>query len=211
VTAIYRIIALHSAHRGGMNAAVDADVRGIAKTNGESPFTIANEIVAARIGQTLGLPIPAGILAEDSAKRLYYLSLDVSREQKQLPPVVPADFVKAEPRLAAGIMVFDVLVANGDRNQTNLSLDPAFVPPRASVFDHGHALFGTNPPIGPDRLDLAADRLGCIDDSAAIAASSVLRDHRWNLATCARGPDESRSCRRSCSMMSALKSRGRPV
>jgi len=174
LTAIYRIIALHTAHRGGMNAAVDADVRGIAKTNGESPFTIANEIISARIGQTLGLPIPAGILAEDSSKRLYYMSLDVSREQKQLPPVIAADFVAAEPRLAAGVMVFDVLIANGDRNVTNLSLDPGFVPPRPSVFDHGHALLGTNPPIGRDRIELAADKLGCVDDDAAIASNSVL-------------------------------------
>jgi hypothetical protein len=176
VTAIYRIIKLYAAHRGGMNAAVDADVRGIAKTNDESPFTIANEIIAARVGQTLGLPIPAGIIAEDSSKRLYYLSLDVSREQKQLPPIIPSAFASAEPRLAAGVVVFDVLIANGDRNGSNLSLDPAFSPPRASVFDHGHALLGTNPPTGKDRLALATDRLGCVDDDGRIASDSVLCD-----------------------------------
>lgn len=175
-TAIYRIIALHPAHRGGMNAAVDADVRGIAKTNDASPYTIANEVIAARIGQTLGLPIPAGIIAEDSSKRLYYLSLDVSREQKQLPPIIPADFVAAQARLAAGVVVFDVLIANGDRNHTNLSLDPAFNPSRPSVFDHGHALFGTNPPDGPERIALATDKLGCVDDDARIASNSVLCD-----------------------------------
>ncbi len=176
MTAIYRITELHASHRGGMNAAVDADIRGIAKTNDWSPYTLANEIIAARIGQTLGLPVPAGVIAEDAAKRLYYLSLDVSREQKQLPPVIAADFAREEPWLSAGCVAFDILIANGDRNVTNLSRDPAFNPPRVSIFDHGHSLLGTNPPTGLDRLELARDRLGCRDDSAQIGSNHVLRD-----------------------------------
>ncbi len=178
MTAIYRITELHAATRGGMNAAVDADIGGIAKMNDESPFTIANEVIAARIGQALGLPIPAGVIAEDAAKKLYYLSLDVSREGKTLPPVIPADFAREEPRLTAGCVVFDVLIANGDRNTSNLSRDPAYTPPRVSVFDHGHALLGTNPPIGFERLELATDRLGCRDDSAQIASARIHRSGR---------------------------------
>jgi hypothetical protein len=79
-----------------------------------------------------------------------------------------------EPRLAAGVLVFDVLIANGDRNATNLSRDAGFTPPRLSVFDHGHALFGTDEPRGPERLRLAMDRLGCADDAAGIARNSAL-------------------------------------
>lgn len=174
MSVIYRITELGSSERGGMNAAVEARVGGVAKTNGECEFTIANEVVCARIGQTLGLPIPAGVIAEDSSKTLYYLSLDVSREGKSLPPVTAADFCEKEPWLAAGVVVFDVLIANGDRNASNLSRDPAFSTPRVSVFDHGHALLGTNPPIGRERLQLATDRLGCVDDDAHIATNSVL-------------------------------------
>lgn len=182
MTSIHRITQLHTAHRGGMNSAVDADIGGVAKTNDESPYTIANEVIATRIGQTLGLPVPAGVIAEDDAKRLYYFSLDVSRERKQLPPIIPANFAREEPWLAAGTAVFDVLIANGDRNPTNLSRDPAFDPPRVSVFDHGHALLGTNPPTGWDRLRLAEDRLGCIDDSANIASDTVLREQELDSA-----------------------------
>lgn len=174
MSVIYRITELGKPERGGMNAAVEACIGGVAKSNDECEFTIANEVIAARIGQTLGLPVPAGVIAEDPAKTLRYLSLDVSLEGKQLPPILTADFCRQEPRLAAGVVVFDVLIANGDRNATNLSSDPAFKPPRVSVFDHGHALFGTNPPIGRERLQLAADRLGCVDDDANIACSSVL-------------------------------------
>jgi hypothetical protein len=176
MTVIYRITELGAPTRGGMNAAIDVSIGGVAKTNDECEYTIANEVIAERIGQTLGLPIPSGVIAEDDSKRLYYCSLDVSKEGKKLPPVIPADFVRDETDLAAGVFVFDVLIANGDRNTSNLSRDPAFTPPRVSVFDHGHALLGTNPPIGPDRLRLATDRLGCADDSAHIASDSILLD-----------------------------------
>lgn len=181
MSVIYRITELGVAQRGGMNAAVEARIGGVAKTNDECEFTIANEVIAARIGQTLGLPVPAGVIAEDSAKTLYYLSLDVSREGKSLPPVRAADFCENEPWLAAGVAAFDVLIANGDRNATNLSRDPAYTPPRVSVFDHGHALLGTNPPIGKERLESATDRLGCVDDEAHIATPSVLVDQRLDV------------------------------
>jgi hypothetical protein len=126
-------------------------------------------------GKRSGCPFLSVLsIAEDAAKRLYYLSLDVSREQKKLPPIVPADFARGESWLSAGCVVFDVLIANGDRNATNLSRDPAFTPPRVAVFDHGHALLGTNPPTGLDRLALARGHLGCNDDSARIASDHIL-------------------------------------
>jgi hypothetical protein len=174
MASIYRITKLGNAHRGGMNAAVDADIRGIAKTNGESEFTIANELICARIGQTTGLPVPSGVVAEDSSKRYYYLSLDVSFEGKQLPPVIPAEFATEEPWLAAGVVVFDVLIANGDRNAGNLSRDPAFTIPRVAVFDHGHALLGTSEPKGLDRLNAARDVLGCAIDQTGVAVNNSI-------------------------------------
>lgn len=177
MASIYRLTKILNAHRGGMNAAVDAEIRGVAKTNDESEFTIANELICARIGQTIGLPVPSGVVAEDAAKRVYYLSLDVSFEGKALPPVIPAEFANEEPWLAAGVVVFDVLIANGDRNRGNLSRDPAFTIPRVSVFDHGHALLGTGDPDGLDRLEAAKDVLGCaIDETGVAVNNSVLLD-----------------------------------
>jgi hypothetical protein len=178
MASIYRITKILSAHRGGINVAVDADIRGVAKTNEMSQFTIANEVICARIGQTIGLPIPSGVVAEDAAKTLYYISLDVSFEGKQLPPVLPEEFAREEAWLAAGVMVFDVLIANGDRNRRNLSRDPAFAVPRVAVFDHGHALLGTGPILtGEGRLTAARDHLGCVADAAGIAVNdSILLD-----------------------------------
>jgi hypothetical protein len=174
MASIYRITQILGAERGGINCAVDADIRGVAKTNDMSEFTIANELICARIGQTIGLPVPSGVVAQDAAKRLYYISLDVSFEGKQLPPVLPAVFAKEEPWLAAGIVAFDVLIANGDRNLRNLSRDPAFTIPRVSVFDHGHALLGTGPGKGQARLEACRDRLGCVIDSAGVAVNDCV-------------------------------------
>jgi hypothetical protein len=172
MASIYKITRLLDSHRGGMNDAVDAEIRGVAKTNEMSQYTIANELISARIGQALGLPIPSGVVAQDSAKRLYYLSLDVSFEGKRLPAVIPAEFVAAEPWFAAGIAVFDALLANGDRNRGNLCRDPAFTVPRVSVFDHGHALLGTGELKGPKRLEAADNHLGCVADETRLAVNT---------------------------------------
>lgn len=175
MASIYRLTSIGTdEHRGGINGAVDATIRGVAKNNELSEFTIANELICARIGQTIGLPVPSGVVAQDAAKRLYYISLDVSFEGKQLPPVLPAEFAKEEPWLAAGIVVFDVLIANGDRNRRNLSRDPAFTKPRVAVFDHGHALLGTGAGKGEDRLDACRDRLGCVVDSSGVAVNDCV-------------------------------------
>jgi hypothetical protein len=160
VATIYRLVRLASSHRGGVNSAVDAEIRGVAKTNDQGPFTIANEIIAARLGRALGLPVPDGVVAEHSGKQ-YYLSLDVSKEGKTLPPIVPPDFVSACPRLAAGAVIFDIWIANSDRHASNVSFDDAFTPPRPSFFDHGHALLGGDGNGGPHRLAAAESDLGC--------------------------------------------------
>ncbi len=146
--------------RGGVNQAIDAEIRGVAKTNDHSPYTIANEVIAARLGQCLGLPVPAGVVAEHSG-RLFYLSLDVSKEGKALPPIIARDFAAAEPKLAAAVVIFDIWIANSDRHTGNISHDSAFSPPRPAFFDHGHALLGSSEPKGLNRLKAAEGELGC--------------------------------------------------
>lgn len=157
---VYKLATIGAPVRGGANQAVDATIRGVAKTNAQFPFTIANEIVAEALGRALGLPIPAGVLAEDGGAT-YYLSLDVSATGNQLPPIIAQDFVSNHQNLAAGAVVFDILIANNDRHTSNISLDPGFAPPRPSLFDHGHALLGSGAPSGVGRLVAAVDDLGC--------------------------------------------------
>jgi hypothetical protein len=162
VTAIYRILKLGPPERGGGDSPVSAEIGGIAKTNDRCKYTIANELVAGHLAQVLALPVPAGVVATDTSGRPYFLSLDVGAENKALPPVVPRDFVAREPFVAAGCIAFDILIANPDRHAENLSLDPAFDPPRPSLFDHGAALLGSAAlPNGSARLALFDDDLGC--------------------------------------------------
>jgi hypothetical protein len=135
---------------------------GSQKTNDQYQFTIANEVIAARVGQALGLPVPTGVVAEDTTGKLYYLSLDVSKTGHTLPPAHPPDVIAAEPFLAAGSVVFDFLIANEDRHAGNLSLDAAFAPPRLSLFDHGHSLLGSGGTEGKARLDALKAAPGCL-------------------------------------------------
>jgi hypothetical protein len=175
---IYRLTQIQTAaSRGGINQSVDAEVRGVAKTNDQAPYTIANEVVAARVGQVLGLPVPAGVIAEDTSGKLYYLSLDVSKTGHTLPPAHPPDVVAAEPFLAAGCVVFDILIANEDRHAGNLSLDPAFTPPRLSLFDHGHSLLGASAVQGAARLAAMANVLGCLGPPGMTGNRQALLDH----------------------------------
>jgi hypothetical protein len=158
---IYRIEQLlGGAGRGGINAAVDVTLRGVAKDNAVSPFTVANEVIAATLGQALGLPVASGVVARAAAGNLLYVSLDVSADGKQLPPIVASDFVRAHSELAARILAFDIWTANEDRHTGTIALDPNFAPPRPSIFDHGHALLGSGAGHGPARLTYYVDKLG---------------------------------------------------
>jgi hypothetical protein len=83
------------------------------------------------------------------------------------PPVIPADFVKDHPNIAAGVIAFDCWVANYDRHDENLAYSNRLLPP--TVFDHDLALMGNQ---GPERLDalledgIAGNCLcGCVTDA----------------------------------------------
>jgi hypothetical protein len=174
---IYRLTQLAAPTRGGVNQSIDAEIRGIAKTNDISEYTIANEIVAARLGQALGLPIPAGVVAEDSSAKLYYFSLDVSKTGHSLPPIHPPDLLAQDPFHAAGCVIFDIYIANEDRHAGNLSLDPAFSPPRLSLFDHGHSLLGPNSGQASTRLPQVAASPGCLGPPNEPGNRQAILDH----------------------------------
>ena len=174
MASIYRIITVGAPQRGGADAPIEANLGGIAKTNDRCPHTVINELVCEHIGRSLGLPIPPGLLARDSAGKLYFVSLDVSAEGKSLPPVDPRSFVTAEPRLAAGCLAFDILVANPDRHARNLARDHAFDPPRVTLFDHGAALMGCALPNGVARLRRVEGHLVC---DGSTGTRHALLDH----------------------------------
>jgi hypothetical protein len=76
-----------------------------------------------------------------------------------LPPVDADTCVDTLPELSCGLVLFDMLIANNDRHAKNFSVDFLQTPPRMSVFDHSHALFGHASGQGLARLTALRDRL----------------------------------------------------
>ncbi len=74
--------------------------------------------------------------------------------------MIARQLVAAMPREAAGIIVFDVLIANPDRHEGNIKVDNPDSPTRIEVFDHDYALWGHTANCGATRLRHVWERLG---------------------------------------------------
>lgn len=141
----------------GASQGFEAQVSGVIKDNRAGPYCIANEYIASRIGAFLGLPVPPCAVLTDGAapNKPWFGSLDFNLDAHTLPPVDPAACVRDMPEEAAGLLMFDVLIANSDRHAGNFEVDP----PRMSIFDHSHSLFGTVAGQGETRLTAMTERL----------------------------------------------------
>lgn len=95
-----------------------------------------------------------------SETSLWFASLDFNFTGDELPAINPKECVDLLPDLSVGLLFFDMLIANSDRHRWNIALDRAADPPRLSVFDHSHALFGAEQGQGENRLSKLRDRLG---------------------------------------------------
>ena len=159
----YRVIAFGRQVGIGVAGSYYLSISAVAKCNSAStPYCIPNELICAELGRFLGLPIPpAGIVHAPAAKPgHWFASLDFNLTGNALPPVEPTRCCAELPRLAAGLLLFDALVANCDRHRQNFSIDFLASPPAMNVFDHSHALFGFRDGQGVARLAELRDRLG---------------------------------------------------
>lgn len=138
------------------------------------PYCIPNELIAARIGHALGLPIPPFGITAGEGGRLYFSSLDFNYTAKKTrsspmsierPPIIPAFCAANLSWLSTGITVFDVFIANQERNEEHIIADNPLDPKWLVAFDHDMALFGGDPPSpnGIDRLVAIGDGLGVND------------------------------------------------
>jgi hypothetical protein len=135
-------------------------VAGVAKrSKPESPYVVANELLCGTLGRAIGLPIPPGFLVEHDGE-VWHVSLNFNLASESLPPVNAATFVAAHPELAAGIIVLDEWVLNGDRHSKNMAHYEATG--KAIIFDHSHAFLGEGQK-GAKRLNEKRHTLG-IDD-----------------------------------------------
>jgi hypothetical protein len=141
----------------GASQGFEALLSGVIKDNVAAPYCIANEYIAGRIGAFLGLPVPpCGVFIDGATpKKLWFGSLDFNIDSHTLPPVDTAMCVRDMPSESTGLLLFDILIGNSDRHAENFEIDP----PRMSVFDHSHCLFGTEPTKGEARLTAMKGRL----------------------------------------------------
>jgi hypothetical protein len=77
--------------------------------------------------------------------------------------VIPATLYRQFPALCAGIVTFDMYIANCDRNEGNITVDNPLTPTEVHVFDHERALFYIYKGEGVQRLESRVDRLGVTD------------------------------------------------
>ena len=146
----------------GVTDARYARLQAVAKTNGpNAPYCVPNEIICAELGRVLRLPIPPFVIVRGAGDpRTWFASMDFNLQQHSLPPVNAARCVAALPRESAGLLLFDVWVANSDRHARNFAVDTVSNPAVMTVFDHSHALFGPHPQNAQVRMESLRDRLG---------------------------------------------------
>ncbi len=130
----------------------------------ESPYCIANEAICAELGRYIGLPIPPYAITRtfnnEFSDRDLVSFLDFNWGRRNPSPVEPDYCLQSLPQICAGIVVFDVLIANPDRHDENLAVDRTDTPKDMRVYDHDVALFGNVAGKGIQRLNEMQSRLG---------------------------------------------------
>lgn len=170
----YRIIAFGQQMGIGIAGSQHVSVSAVAKCNSPNvPYCIPNELICAEVARFLCLPVPpAGIIHAPNANPTnWFASLDFNLTGNALPPIDPARCCVELPDPSAGLLLFDILVANSDRHRGNLSVDFLASPPEMNVFDHSHALFGCVTGQGTQRLIDLRERL-------AVSGGSHTRGNR---------------------------------
>ena len=157
---IYRIETLGRQLGIGVAGSRYVFLSAVAKDNQVAPYCIPNELICGELGRFLRLPVPpVGIVSQANGGPLF-ASLDFNLAGNSLPPVNVANCVQVLPSLSAGLLLFDIWVANCDRHAENFSVNFLASPPQMNIFDHSHALFGYATGQGEARLTALLDRLG---------------------------------------------------
>lgn len=167
---------------GGVNDSWIVTSDFIAKANtDDSPYLIANELIAGNIAAWLRLPVPPFGLMREAGRhkghKMMFASLRFTRSDA-MPDDFPPDICNAKmPELCVGILLFDTLIANADRHRYNIQCDRLSNPRRILIFDHDHSLFGVLPKKGIDRLKSLQNRLGISGGSVTHGNAHILLRH----------------------------------
>lgn len=132
--------------------AVQAYHRSNLPQDGEAPYAVANEFICSEFGRLAGLPIPPAALTKAvlDPKTIIFSCLDFESAFGEL---VNAEADRCCERLleeCTGLVLYDMIIANPDREPWNLKADDPLSPNFIRVFDHADALFNT---VGVARFD----------------------------------------------------------
>jgi hypothetical protein len=157
---------------GGVNAdrsfTVKTEAVGKAQWE-ESPYLLANEWISANIAQFLRLPVPPFAIArKKSRKTAMFISYSYDGDTKP-DDVEPVPLYNAFKSACTGVVVFDIFVANCDRNGGNLKVDNPGSPKSFYLIDHERALFHIWEGEGVKRLRSlnSEERLGVTDGATS--------------------------------------------
>lgn len=169
---IYRIESMGRQLGIGVAASRYVNLSAVAKENvSAAPYCIPNELICGELGRFLRLPVPPFGIVSQTSGGVRFASLDFNLAGNALPPVDIANCLRILPSLSAGLLLFDIWVANCDRHAANFSVDFLATPPQMNIFDHSHALFGYATGQGQSRLLVLMDRLG-------ISWTRIINSHR---------------------------------
>lgn len=137
-TVNYKVLNWHDPVGHGVSDACFVGIGGVAKTNSDQePNIVPAELIAARLGQAILLPIPPAFVVDRDGEP-WFTSLDFNLAGESLPPVNGAVAVDRFPAICAGVIVFDVWIMNEDRHCRNLAYH--MTNGQLQVFDHSRAL-----------------------------------------------------------------------
>jgi hypothetical protein len=172
----YKIWAAGGLVGDGVSQSIHVGVSGIAKAaTVDFPNVIANELICAELARSVLLPVPTGFII-DHDSRPHYVSLNFNLAGEDLPPIDARAVISADSRLACGVILFDIWVANSDRHRKNIAFDATTN--RIQIFDHGHALFGAKP--DPARFGPIDAALGIGSHCLAAELTSLTGMLAWN-------------------------------
>jgi hypothetical protein len=158
------------AYAGSASNLSPLTIYALGKNSSDNPYCIANELVCTELARFLGLQHPVGAIMRSDRSEIWFATLDFNVTGKRLPPIEPADVAERFSSLSAGIVLFDIFIANSDRHPHNITLDTSRFKARSAanvqrnstpiIFDNSHALFGHRRGLGIERLEGLKQRLG---------------------------------------------------
>lgn len=123
-------------------------------------YCIPCEYICGKLGEFIGLPVPPFAITDGGDRGKCFSSLDFNFNREKLPHIVPEKCMEFMPEISAGVLAFDILIANEDRHDENLLVDMVSQPSEMHVFDHDQALLGGCEVNGRPRLEKLWDHLG---------------------------------------------------